>query len=357
MIKKPYPCLYPWIILTRDKKADVYQVTDLRQYRNFTVGSTIGDYAKKLTGRVDPYSISPDLSAEETDWILRKLKDSELIGDDPLQRSASAGQLQTEQEIERGIGLPEDFDKLADEMNDDQDEDGTDDKVVMHIRNSHFLMHLARGLHRITPFLCIPVLAAGILLACTPDGDSQWIWIGAGCGTMLQVLLWDIAGVLPNIFFGIPSIRIIWVKPIFLYPGTEVDVDDIPSWSSRLHFHLIYWEEAALIGGILLLISGAVGGNSLLYGMAWGMVVFSLLTGMIPDTVVSFVFSDLLEIPDLDQTAAEFWKSPSLRKKYRSQGLKGWLMIGVFLMVGLYRILYYIFLLVAAFIVFSLATN
>lgn len=303
-----YPRLNNWLVFQR-AGPDGYRVTDFISDETFTMGWRIAQFARRLDGKTDPYSISADLSEEEVHNLLVILEQNGLLRHDGfLVKSFGT--------VYRTLWIP---------------------KITPSLRAAAFLCNLLLRL------LWIPLLLTGVLAGWLrfPEFSGGYVLAGYFGGFLAGLVLHEFGHAFACLSSGGRLFEMGVMVRSFL-PGAYVLIDTrgVKSCMKRVQIFAAGIQMNLLLAGLSLLL-GAVfpGAGDALFGSAVANIIVALMNLILLDGFDGMaILSELLGIDDPVSDARRVLCSGRLRQRLRKRGLSGTATIALGLVIALLQI-------------------
>lgn len=302
-----YPMLNNWLVFSR-KNPYEYDVHDCLYDEDFTMGVTIAEFARKLNGHRNPYSINMGLSKVEITHMLTQLSKHNLLR---YGRSLNVGS---------GAHY-----------------------TLWFIKRNPLLMLLARLWTVLLMFSWLPVLSLGILFFVRdlPIINTDCMWLGNILGVVFGVLLHELGHAFAGLTYG-AGVFEIGIMMDGLLPGAYVLMDSqrVQSKMKRIQIYAAGVESNALLAGACLLIACAIpcAGAFLLNAAIVNIILAFVNITFGGGLDGAAILSELLGIENLVEDTKKIAWNTHIRRKLRLMGMPGHALIAVSVVVQILQI-------------------
>ncbi|MCD8005947.1 MAG: hypothetical protein LUF29_03085 [Oscillospiraceae bacterium] len=284
------------------------RVTDWFTGRSYNINKVNVEFAKKLDGNTDPYSIPTKLSREEVVWTVAILDEIGLLRRSSVLENASGESYST-------FWIPSMTAKLK---------------------------RLARIYTRLLNILWLPLLVLGFVLFgyfLPTEGDFGVMAIGIILGEISGVILHEIGHALAGIACGAhvyeSGLKLSGILPITY---TLMDTDALES-KERVSILSAGIRSNLLLVGVSFLIACAIPKiGMMMFGIAfWNLII--AVFNMIFDTGLDgrLIIAEYLGIKDVDKFVRKVFHSRKFRKSLRKKGPTGYALMVILAILRLFQ--------------------
>ena len=294
-----YPMINNWLTFKRINKYE-YSVQDFLYESEYTMGYQIANFARRLDGEHNPYSIDKTCSREEVDRMMSLLEENDLLRYNKTLFSEFGS-------IYRTLWIPKHT---------------VTGRILAAIWN--ILLNL----------LWIPVFILGVIVFSKrmPIGGSDYIIIGAILGLIPGTILHELGHLCSGIYHGAKVFEMGVMVSSFL-PGAYVllDSSNLKSKLAKVRITSAGVKSNILLAGFLLLLACAFPSiGSPLLGAAFNNAFLALINlTLIEGLDGASIVSDLLGIEDIVSKSKEILRSKKTRQKLYQKGLTGYAVLTV----------------------------